>query len=121
MNDRDDALNTEGLIKSGMACSLDVLISSVIKGFSHRLHRPSPPNPPATSQPLPTGTRTQNPAQPKMSSAETPIDEVTARVTRGGIRPAPPVFAQKEEEREWVKFRLAQAFRIFGTSFESGY
>ncbi|TFK42648.1 arad-like aldolase/epimerase [Crucibulum laeve] len=28
--------------------------------------------------------------------------------------PAPPKFATKEEEREYLKFRLAQAFRIFG-------
>lgn len=45
-------------------------------------------------------------------------DDVTAKLTRGGIRPHPPIFAKKEEEREWLKFRLAQAFRIFGMSFE---
>jgi ribulose-5-phosphate 4-epimerase/fuculose-1-phosphate aldolase len=28
--------------------------------------------------------------------------------------PFPPVFATKQEEREFLKFRLAQAFRIFG-------
>ncbi|KIM49189.1 hypothetical protein M413DRAFT_438355 [Hebeloma cylindrosporum] len=28
--------------------------------------------------------------------------------------PAPPTFLSKEEEREYLKFRLAQAFRIFG-------
>jgi hypothetical protein len=28
--------------------------------------------------------------------------------------PAPPKFATKLEEREFLKFRLAQAFRIFG-------
>ncbi|EIW75580.1 class II aldolase adducin domain protein [Coniophora puteana RWD-64-598 SS2] len=27
--------------------------------------------------------------------------------------PRPPSFASKEEEREWVKFRLAQSFRLF--------
>lgn len=26
----------------------------------------------------------------------------------------PPTFASATEEREWLKFRLAQAFRIFG-------
>lgn len=28
--------------------------------------------------------------------------------------PAPPKFSTKSEEREYLKFRLAQAFRIFG-------
>lgn len=28
--------------------------------------------------------------------------------------PKPPKFDTQEEEREWLKFRLAQAFRIFG-------
>ncbi|CAK5282459.1 unnamed protein product [Mycena citricolor] len=31
-----------------------------------------------------------------------------------GKAPRPPVFETKEEEREWIKFRLAQALRIFG-------
>ncbi|KAI0673013.1 arad-like aldolase/epimerase [Trametes maxima] len=31
-----------------------------------------------------------------------------------GTGPMPPTFASKEEEREFLKFRLAQAFRIFG-------
>lgn len=34
--------------------------------------------------------------------------------------PAPPTFKDKYEEREWVKFRLAQAFRIFGEDHTSG-
>lgn len=29
--------------------------------------------------------------------------------------PSPPAFADKFEEREYAKFRLAQAFRIFGS------
>ena len=29
--------------------------------------------------------------------------------------PTPPTFSTKIEEREYLKFRLAQAFRIFGT------
>ena len=29
-------------------------------------------------------------------------------------RPKPPKFTDKHKEREYVKFRLAQAFRIFG-------
>lgn len=29
-------------------------------------------------------------------------------------RPAPPTFTSKLHEREYLKFRLAQAFRIFG-------
>jgi len=28
--------------------------------------------------------------------------------------PTPPTFLSKDEEREYLKFRLAQAFRIFG-------
>ncbi|KAJ7062179.1 class II aldolase/adducin domain-containing protein [Mycena amicta] len=31
-----------------------------------------------------------------------------------GKMPGPPTFATKEEEREYIKFRLAQALRIFG-------
>ncbi|KAI0673015.1 arad-like aldolase/epimerase [Trametes maxima] len=31
-----------------------------------------------------------------------------------GTRPMPPTFASPEDEREYLKFRLAQAFRIFG-------
>lgn len=31
-----------------------------------------------------------------------------------GAAPRPPVFQDKNEERDWLKFRLAQAFRIFG-------
>jgi len=42
-------------------------------------------------------------------------DDVTARVTRGGLTPRPPTFQDKNEERQWLKFRLAQAFRIFGS------
>jgi len=35
--------------------------------------------------------------------------------------PEPPKFASKEEEREWLKFRLAQAFRIFAQhGFDDG-
>ena len=35
--------------------------------------------------------------------------------------PAPPKFATKEEERTYIKFRLAQAFRIFGEDFNVIY
>jgi len=35
--------------------------------------------------------------------------------------PAPPKFATKEEERTYIKFRLAQAFRIFGEDFDIVY
>ena len=31
-----------------------------------------------------------------------------------GSIPRPPTFVTKEKEREYLKFRLAQAFRIFG-------
>jgi hypothetical protein len=36
-----------------------------------------------------------------------------AKTFRGRL-PGPPVFESKLEERDYVKFRLAQAFRIFG-------
>jgi len=35
--------------------------------------------------------------------------------------PALPLFATKEEERTYIKFRLAQAFRIFGKDFNTVY
>lgn len=31
-----------------------------------------------------------------------------------GTVPTPPKFTSKEQEREYLKFRLAQAFRLFG-------
>ncbi|KAI0647254.1 arad-like aldolase/epimerase [Trametes meyenii] len=37
-----------------------------------------------------------------------------SRLASVGARPMPPIFASPEEEREFLKFRLAQAFRIFG-------
>ncbi|RPD66344.1 class II aldolase/adducin domain-containing protein [Lentinus tigrinus ALCF2SS1-7] len=37
-----------------------------------------------------------------------------ARSAGVGTFPRPPTFTTKEEEREYLKFRLAQAFRIFG-------
>ncbi|KAK7693706.1 hypothetical protein QCA50_003278 [Cerrena zonata] len=41
-------------------------------------------------------------------------------VIRGNI-PLPPVFQDKREEREWLKFRLAQTLRIFGEKgFDEG-
>ena len=33
--------------------------------------------------------------------------------------PAPPTFLSKVEEREYLKFRLAQAFRIFGETWST--
>ncbi|KAJ7761688.1 class II aldolase adducin domain protein [Mycena metata] len=39
--------------------------------------------------------------------------DAAAKTFRGRL-PGPPVFESKLEEREYVKFRLAQAFRIFG-------
>ncbi|KAJ7671256.1 class II aldolase/adducin domain-containing protein [Mycena polygramma] len=44
-----------------------------------------------------------------MSDTEDPL-----RKAFKGKMPGPPVFATKLEEREFLKFRLAQAFRIFG-------
>ncbi len=40
--------------------------------------------------------------------------QVLASPVAVGNFPRPPTFATKEEEREYAKFRLAQAFRIFG-------
>ncbi|KAF7303600.1 Aldolase-II domain-containing protein [Mycena indigotica] len=40
-------------------------------------------------------------------------DIFEAKALRGKL-PAPPTFTTKVEEREYIKFRLAQAFRIFG-------
>ncbi|KAF8174592.1 class II aldolase/adducin domain-containing protein [Mycena galopus ATCC 62051] len=45
-----------------------------------------------------------------MSAVDHPIE---AKTHTGKI-PSPPVFATKLEEREFLKFRLAQALRIFG-------
>ncbi|KAJ7062175.1 class II aldolase/adducin domain-containing protein [Mycena amicta] len=39
--------------------------------------------------------------------------EFESKALRGKM-PGPPTFATKEEEREYIKFRLAQALRIFG-------
>ena len=33
--------------------------------------------------------------------------------------PAPPTFLSKDEERDYLKFRLAQAFRIFGETWSA--
>ncbi|KAJ7114561.1 class II aldolase/adducin domain-containing protein [Mycena crocata] len=41
-------------------------------------------------------------------------DAEVARKTFTGKQPTPPTFATKLEEREFIKFRLAQALRIFG-------
>ncbi|KAF7349622.1 Aldolase-II domain-containing protein [Mycena sanguinolenta] len=43
------------------------------------------------------------------------------RKVASGKLPTPPVFATKPEEREYLKFRLAQALRIFGNrGFDEG-
>ncbi|KAF7334356.1 Aldolase-II domain-containing protein [Mycena sanguinolenta] len=50
-----------------------------------------------------------------MSSAQDLNDsEHPGRKAFSGQAPRPPVFANKLEEREFLKFRLAQALRIFG-------
>ncbi|KAJ7754150.1 class II aldolase/adducin domain-containing protein [Mycena maculata] len=48
-----------------------------------------------------------------MSSSVSQDGDPTGK-TFSGKRPAPPVFSTKLEEREFLKFRLAQALRIFG-------
>jgi len=42
------------------------------------------------------------------------VDHSIEAKTHTGKMPSPPVFATKLEEREFLKFRLAQALRIFG-------
>ncbi|TCD61810.1 hypothetical protein EIP91_007875 [Steccherinum ochraceum] len=53
---------------------------------------------------------TPPPSNPAQLNAD---DGNSTRAARGEL-PHPPVFEDKYEEREWLKFRLAQAFRIFG-------
>lgn len=48
-------------------------------------------------------------AQTSTSNTEVELPSVV----RGNV-PLPPVFQDKKEEREWLKFRLAQTLRIFG-------
>ncbi|KAI0748337.1 class II aldolase/adducin N-terminal [Daedaleopsis nitida] len=43
-----------------------------------------------------------------MSSAPSPVSAAVGSI------PTPPKFTSKEQEREYLKFRLAQAFRLFG-------
>jgi len=52
-------------------------------------------------------------AAPSAHSSNQPPDDGAKSAVRGVI-PHPPIFEDKLEEREWLKFRLAQAFRIFG-------
>lgn len=56
----------------------------------------------------------------------TPLQQEVPKVAmvekgKGSAFPVPPTFASKEEEREYLKFRLAQAFRIFGVSSTTSY
>ena len=55
---------------------------------------------------------TLNQASPQ-TLTETDLSAVDKK-TRSAF-PKPPTFETKEEEREYLKFRLAQAFRIFGS------
>ncbi|KAJ6450799.1 class II aldolase/adducin domain-containing protein [Mycena sanguinolenta] len=48
------------------------------------------------------------------SNAQNPNGDQLPPKTFSGKMPRPPVFTSKLEEREFLKFRLAQAFRIFG-------
>ncbi|KAH8106848.1 class II aldolase/adducin domain-containing protein [Cristinia sonorae] len=47
------------------------------------------------------------------ASTQPSMPEGTAKAVRGSL-PHPPVFEDKAEEREYLKFRLAQAFRHLG-------
>ena len=71
------------------------------------------------------GILSLNPSQKDASKAE--VDEGSGKEKAGeeeklnamskqsrSAVPRPPTFETKEEEREYLKFRLAQAFRIFG-------
>lgn len=42
------------------------------------------------------------------------LEAVMTEKGKASTFPVPPTFVSKEEEREYLKFRLAQAFRIFG-------
>jgi hypothetical protein len=55
--------------------------------------------------------------RPVHSTMSTPqFEDALESKTFRGKMPGPPVFATKLEEREFLKFRLAQALRIFGSS-----
>jgi len=47
-------------------------------------------------------------------SAETGVAAMMDSDRKSDIFPVPPTFTSKIEERDYLKFRLAQAFRIFG-------
>lgn len=53
------------------------------------------------------------PAAPNRATNDAFEDAIYTKVVRGAA-PRPPVFQDKNEERVWLKFRLAQAARIFG-------
>ncbi|KAL9109770.1 MAG: hypothetical protein Q9227_005639 [Pyrenula ochraceoflavens] len=60
-------------------------------------------------------------AQPAGTAPQEPKLERDATVTQGPSFPAPPKFADPYEEREYLKGRLAAAFRIFGKfGFDEG-
>lgn len=46
-------------------------------------------------------------------------NDTAAASSMGDALPSPPKFSSKLDEREYLKFRLAQAFRIFGMTIPS--
>ena len=77
-----------------------------------------------------TATHTTNPSEnPSVVQYNrlTTTDPTASKVTQGGTEiqlqeiPSPPIFTNKEEEREYLKGRLALAFRIFAKhDFDEG-
>jgi len=54
-----------------------------------------------------------NPGRGTDSNLSTTGDYISKSAGPMQSPPKPPKFASKEQEREWLKFRLAQAFRVF--------
>lgn len=56
-----------------------------------------------------------------LPSVEIPLApyEGASHASAIGDLPLPPKFASKQKERQYIKFRLAQAFRIFGQLLRS--
>lgn len=48
-------------------------------------------------------------------TSENQFDKIRSYGSKQGF-PTPPTFTSKTEEREYLKFKLAQAFRIFGAT-----
>lgn len=74
--------------------------------------------------PPPSATLSEQDGHGEQPSADAPLEpglsDTKAKVQKLMI-PGPPVFENKHEEREFLKGRLAAAFRIFGKEgFDEG-